>query len=427
MKERIITMNNTNLIQNWHDIARKEQKIPNGSWWLWLILAGRGFGKTRTGAEAVMEMVNSGRYKRIGIIGKTIREANDVMVEGMSGLLSTTIAEKVFQLEENKFEDPDIVKFKYYKSKNQIVWENGARAYILSGDNPEKLRGYQFDLLWIDEFAKYKDPNAIWQQVMFTLRIGDDPKCIMTTTPRPLKILKTLSEARDTHLTRGSTFDNAANLSQRFIKTMRDMYQNTRVGRQELNGELIMEKEDTVWKRENIIYRDVDLENLARIVIGVDPAVSSGENSDETGIIVAGIGYDDKMYVIDDLSGKYKPPEWAKIVCRACYDYRATRVVAETNNGGDLVEEMLATIQPNLPFKKTRAIKGKIARAEPISFLYESHKIFHIKEFTELEEQMCNLSYTEKPEHSPDRVDALVWAVSELKERENFYVSTIDF
>ncbi|MDR2666693.1 MAG: terminase family protein [Holosporales bacterium] len=420
-------MNNTNLIQNWHDIARKEQKIPNGSWWLWLILAGRGFGKTRTGAEAVMEMVNSGRYKRIGIIGKTIREANDVMVEGMSGLLSTTIAEKVFQLEENKFEDPDIVKFKYYKSKNQIVWENGARAYILSGDNPEKLRGYQFDLLWIDEFAKYKDPNAIWQQVMFTLRIGDDPKCIMTTTPRPLKILKTLSEARDTHLTRGSTFDNAANLSQRFIKTMRDMYQNTRVGRQELNGELIMEKEDTVWKRENIIYRDVDLENLARIVIGVDPAVSSGENSDETGIIVAGIGYDDKMYVIDDLSGKYKPPEWAKIVCRACYDYRATRVVAETNNGGDLVEEMLATIQPNLPFKKTRAIKGKIARAEPISFLYESHKIFHIKEFTELEEQMCNLSYTEKPEHSPDRVDALVWAVSELKERENFYVSTIDF
>jgi phage terminase large subunit-like protein len=537
-----------------------------------------------------MELVNSGKYKRIGIIGKSVREVKDVMIEGQSGLLSTTIAERFFAAEESKAslrsqtssprssfprtlssrdsssrisapqpyfpqtsdisekygskkcslgkhspdkfgktdktqnrdmhiyapsgdkhqcyasthispdggmvlgsklhgqgyirsfqeegaregrtdaydaahsktriqdnimhtydssngelqeetavfdddtffdgvtsDDREIIRFKYYPSKNQISWENGAKAYIIGADNYEKLRGYQFDLVWCDEFAKYKKPEALWQQVMFTLRLGDDPKCIITTTPRPLKILKKLSEAKGTYLTKGSTFDNAKNLSPIFIESIKAEYQGTRVGKQELEGELLMEKENTVWKRENIIYRDVDINNLSRVVIGVDPAVTVGENSDETGIVVAGLGYDEKIYILDDLSGKYKPPDWAKIVCRACLDYKAGRIVAETNNGGDLVGEMLKTIYPNAPFKQTKAIRGKIARAEPISLLYESNRVFHTKEFTELEEQMCDLSYEDKMEGSPDRVDALVWAVSELKARESYNISTIDF
>jgi phage terminase large subunit-like protein len=435
-------------IKNWHEIARKEQRIPNTEWMLWLLLAGRGFGKTRTGAESVMELINSGKYKNIGIIGKSVREAKDIMVDGPSGLLATTIANMHYRnIETNNFaskqkkhtkfsdsfaEDPhkiscralhingasgSILKFRYYSSKNQIIWENGARAQILGADHYDKLRGYQFDLIWIDEFAKFKFPGELWMQVLFTLRMGQDPKCIITTTPRPLKILKELSEASYTYVAKGSTFENAKNLSQRFINTMITMYQNTKIGKQELDGEILMEKENTVWKKENIIYRGINRNCLARVVIGVDPAVSSGKNADETGIVVAGLGYDEKMYVLADLSGKYKPPDWAKVVCRAYHDYTAGRIVAETNNGGDLVGAVLETINPTLPFKQVHAIKGKIARAEPVALLYEANKVFHTMEFPELEEQMCELSYDDNGDRSPDRVDALVWAISELKDR----------
>ncbi|MDR1333456.1 MAG: terminase family protein [Holosporales bacterium] len=571
-------MYDTSNIKEWREIARKEQLIPKGDWWIWLLLAGRGFGKTRTGAESVMELVNSGKYKRIAIIGKNIPEIRDIMVEGQSGLLSTTIAEKCFrasmleaesskatkrrrtkgsrsppELPESELPEhsstgltqqetdcglqlnpseselllggaytdvrehsspgstqqetdcgsqlkppeselqqggvykrvhehsstgstqqeadyglqlkpPEsglllgdterrsgayrdvrehsspgstqqetdcggfLIPFKYYPSMNRIVWENGAVAYLIGADHYEKLRGYQFDLVWLDEFAKYKDPEALWQQIMFTLRLGDDPKCIITTTPKPLKILKTLSEEKWVYTTKGSTFANSNNLSPRFLDNMRNVYQNTRLGRQELEGEIIMEMDNAVWKKENIIYRDIPEDCLSTVVIGVDPAVTVGENSDETGIIVAGLGYDEKIYVLDDLSGKYKPPDWAKIVCRACHDYSAGRIVAETNNGGDLVREMLTTIYPNVPFKQTRAIRGKIARAEPISMLYEANRVFHTKEFPELEEQMCSLSYDDKTKNlstSPDRVDALVWAVSDLKDRETCNISMI--
>lgn len=419
---------NNNKIKDWHEIARKEQLIPKDWRWIWLILAGRGFGKTRTGAETIMEMVNSGKYKHIAIIGRTIEEARDVMVEGISGLLSTTIAQKMFHNEENKIEDPDILKFKFYRSKNVIIWENGARAYLLSGNNYQKLRGYQFDLVWLDEFAKYKFPEKLWEQVLFTLRIGEDPKCIITTTPKPLRILKRLTELNDVCVTNGSTFDNKENLSKRFLQIMQDYYANTWVGKQELDGILLMDKENTVWKRENIVYKEIDRNALSRVVIGVDPAVSSKEDSDETGIIVAGLGYDEKFYVLDDLSGKYSPSQWAKIVCRACHDYKAGKIIAETNNGGDFVGEVLRAIEANVPFKQTKALKGKISRAEPISMLYESNRVYHTKEFLELEEQMCDMSYDEPNSKSPDRVDALVWAINELKYVPNEpRISTLDF
>lgn len=412
-------------IPDWGEIAREKQRLPGGNWWLWMILAGRGFGKTRTGAESIMSLVNSGKYMRIAIIGKTIKEAKNIMVEGQSGLLSTTIASRMFQNAEDGIEDSSIIKFKYYSSKQQIVWETGAKAYLFGGDDYDSLRGYQFDLIWIDEFAKFREPEMLWEQILFTLRLGDDPRCIMTTTPRAIQILKDLSAGDNTHLTYGSTFENSANLSARFIETMQAKYTTTKIGRQELFGELIFDKENTIWKKEDIIYRHIERESLLRVVIGIDPAVSCGENSDETGIIVAGIAYDDKIYVLDDLSGKYKPPEWAKIVCRAYKDYTASHIIAETNNGGDLVKEMLTTIYPNIPFKATRAIKGKLARAEPISLLYESKRIFHIREFHKLEKQMCGLSYDDKITESPDRVDALVWTISDLKEREEYHVSLI--
>ena len=414
-------------IKSWSEIARKEQIMPkDNDRWLWLILAGRGFGKTRTGSETVMDAANSGIYKHIGLIGKTLNETRDVMVEGTSGLLSTTIAQKLTNSIEHNTTDPFISNFKYYKSLNKIKWQNGAIAYLLSGDNYEKLRGYQFDFVWIDEFAKYKNPREFWKQILFTLRLGNNPKAIITTTPKPIKILKELSESNFTHLTRGSTFDNKDNLSPKFIETMIQIYKGTRLGKQELEGEITLEKENTLWKRHNIRYKWIDERNLSRVVIGIDPAVTSGENSDETGIIIAGTGYDELIYIIEDLSGKFKPPEWAKIACRAVYDFRASCIVAETNNGGDLVREMIRSIDPNIPFKATHAIKGKVARAEPISMLYESNRVFHIKEFTELENQMCDLSYDEKLDYSPDRVDALVWAVSTLKERESYNISTID-
>jgi phage terminase large subunit-like protein len=404
---------------SWKTLARGNQLFPKGDWSLWMILAGRGFGKTRTGSENVMELVNSGKYKRIAIIGKTIAEAKNIMVEGISGLLSTTIAQRMFHNKEHNIIDETIVPFKYNKSRNQIVWKNGATAYIIGADNYESLRGLQFDLIWVDEFAKFRHPDEVWLQIMFTLRLGEDPKCIMTTTPRPLPILKELSEDEQTHLTHGTTFENKVNLSAKFIETMKAKYIHTEFGKQELYGELMIEKKNTVWKAENIRYRDVGLDSMSKIVIGVDPAVSASESSDETGIIIAGMGFDERIYILDDLSGRYAPPEWAKLVCSAYQDYNASHVIVETNNGGELVSEMIKTIDPNIPIQQTKAIKGKASRAHPISLLYESKRVFHIKRFSKLEKQMCDLSYDDPPKYSPDRVDALVWAVHDLKSKPN--------
>lgn len=393
---------------------RDKQVLPKGNWFTWLILAGRGFGKTRTGAENVMLLIQSGQYKSIAIIGETIKEAIQIMVEGMSGLCSSMALKQANLL--------------YKRINNKIIFSNGAVVYVLGGDRPDTLRGFQFDLVWIDEFAKFKHAAELWEQVLFCLRIGNDPKCIITTTPRPLPILKDISESKDTIYTTGSTFENTDNLSRRFIATMQGTYRDTRVGRQELYGELIFEKERPLWKLENIRYNKIDINLIERVVIGVDPAVTNTNNSDETGIIVAGLGLDRKIYVLDDLSGKYTGTEWAKIVVRASIDYNASCVVVETNNGGDLVTENLRSIDSNLPIRKVRAVKGKVARAEPISILYETDRVLHSKQFSKLESQMLNMSYDDEFEppgrcskdmKSPDRVDALVWAISELRNMEN--------
>ncbi|MDR0552963.1 MAG: phage terminase large subunit [Holosporales bacterium] len=405
---------------DWDSIARDSQKIPEGDWMLWLITAGRGFGKTRTGAESIMKFVNEGKYKNIAIIGKTLGEARSIMVEGPSGILSTSISYTM--------------DMKYYPAKKEIIWGNGAKATLIGGDNVDSLRGHQFDLVWVDEFAKFKRPKALWEQIMFTLRIGNKPKCIMTTTPRPIKILKDLLSSKYTHVTKGSTFENAHNLSAHFVEFMKATYVNTRIGDQELMGEIVVDDNGALWRDEDILYKEASRPDMQRVVIGVDPAMSNGENSDETGIIVAGLGEDEKVYILDDLSGKYTPPEWAKVVARAYHDYQAERVVGEVNNGGDLVESMIKTFSKFIPFSPVRAIKGKVARAEPIALMYESSNVYHVRRFEELEKQMRKMSrVTEDGEtgkagdqEHDDRVDALVWAVSEIKNKKFNRVS-IDF
>lgn len=408
-------MNNT----QWH--PRDKQTLPKGNWSIWLILAGRGFGKTRTGAENVMNLILSNKYKHIALIGESIKEAMQIMVEGISGLLSTA----TFQNYKDNSNCKKLPKQKplhkinnnvYKIMKNKILFNNDVTIYVFGGNRPNSLRGYQFDLVWIDEFAKFKRPEDLWDQVMFSLRLGNAPKCIVTTTPKPLQILKQIADDPDTHLTTGSTFENADNLSKRFINVVQNNYKNTQLGRQELYGELILEKERPLWKRENIRYNKINMDLIDYVVIGVDPAVTNSKNSDETGIIVAGLGLDKKIYIINDLSGKYTGTEWAKKVVRASIDYKASYVVVETNNGGDLVIENLRSIDSNLPIRKVHAVKGKVSRAEPISILYETDRVFHFSHFNELEKQMCDLSYDdENCTKSPDRVDALVWAVSELR------------
>lgn len=406
-----INLNNNSLL-SWDQIARDKQKIPSGDWFTWLILAGRGFGKTRTGSESVMKLTCSSKYKSIGLIGKSINETKQIMIEGPSGILSTTFA-KILNKTSNK---KNQLSFKYYSSKKQIEWNNGAVMYMLGGDRPNSIRGFQFDLVWIDEFAKFINPSELLQQVFFSLRLGDNPKCIITTTPKPLKILKDLSDDNSVYVTNGTTFENEKYLSKQFLNLIKLKYNNTFIGKQELLGQLVMEKENSLWKRHNIQYKKIELDCLEKIVIGIDPAVTSNKNSDETGIVVAGLGLDNNIYIMNDLSGKYKGSEWAKIVVKASIDYNASYVVVETNNGGDLVTENLKSIDSTLPIRNVRAVKGKVARAEPISILYETNKVFHFKEFSELEEQMCNMSYdNEREGYSPDRVDALVWAVSELR------------
>ena len=406
-----INLNNNSLL-SWDQIARDKQKIPNGDWFTWLILAGRGFGKTRTGAESVMQLICSNKYKSIGLIGKSINETKQIMIEGPSGILSTTFAKLLNKTNNNN----NKLSFKYYSSKKQIEWNNGAIMYMLGGDRPDSIRGFQFDLVWIDEFAKFTNPSELLQQVFFSLRLGCNPKCIITTTPKPLKVLKDLSNDESVHVTNGTTFENEKYLSKQFLNLIKLKYNNTFIGKQELLGQLVMEKENSLWKRHNIQYKKVELDCLDKVVIGIDPAVTSNKNSDETGIVVAGLGIDNNIYVIDDLSGKYKGSEWAKIVVKASINYNASYIVVETNNGGDLVTENLKSIDSTLPIKNVRAVKGKVARAEPISILYETNRVFHFREFNELEEQMCNMSYdNEKESCSPDRVDALVWAISELR------------
>lgn len=388
---------------DWFAKARDSQQEPDGEWQTWLLMAGRGFGKTRTGAETIRGWVERGRCKRLALVGETLREGRDILVEGKSGLLRIC---------------PPWNRPIYEATKHRLVWPNGAVAYLYSGNNPEKLRGPEFDGAWVDELAKFHCPQTLWDQLSFCLRLGDRPRCLVTTTPRPLSFLEKLIQDPGTFVTRGTSFENKDNLSPGFLKSMEKRFAQTRLGSQELYGELLSERDGALWSRDRIVYNFTEKEDWTRIVIAIDPATTSHQHSDETGIIVAARLSEDRFVVLEDLSGRLSPAQWGNRVVEAYHRYQADRVVAEVNKGGDLVEQILKAQDPHIPFRPVRAMRGKTVRAEPIAALYEQGKVVHQKPLRELETQLCTYVQGQSSK-SPDRLDALVWALTDLSQPAN--------
>ncbi len=385
---------------DWHAQARPEQLPPAGDWAGWLIVAGRGFGKTRSGAEWTRCMVESRQAGRLALVGPTAADARDVMVEGESGILAIS---------------PAWNRPTFEPSKRRLTWPNGAIATCYSAEEPERLRGPQHDAAWCDELAAWSNRDATWNQLQFGLRLGARPRVLVTTTPKPSALLKSLIARSDFVVTRGATRDNAANLAPTFLATVEGLYAGTKIGRQELDGELIEDVEGALWSRaliESTRVARADRPPLTRIVVAIDPAVSSGESADETGIIVAGLGEDRQGYILEDASGRYAPTEWARKAVALYQRYGADRVVAEINQGGEMVETTVRMIDPNVSFKGVHASRGKITRAEPVSALFEQGRVHMLGTFPALEDQLT--SYEPGARKSPDRLDAMVWAITEL-------------
>jgi predicted phage terminase large subunit-like protein len=382
------------LEHRWDYIGRESQQEPQGIWDVWALIAGRGFGKTRTGSEITRKWSNE--VPSILLIGATSMDMRDIMIDGPSGILATA---------------PRGNYPLYEPSKLRLTWRNGCICHLRSADEPDRIRGVETYRGWLDEFAAWNHPKEAWDMVSMAIRKGDTKKLI-TTTPRRLGVLKKIIGFPGTVITHGSTYENIDNLSESFRKIIIERYEGTQIGRQEIYAEILDDVEGALWTTEMIDqFRTKEHPDLKRIIVAIDPAVTSKPDSDETGIIVAGKGIDNHGYILHDSSGKFTPNEWAK---RAifCYEkYKADRIVAEVNNGGDLVEANIRTIKSDVPYKSVYASRGKVIRAEPIVALYEQGKIHHIGIFDELEKQMTNWNPEEK---SPDRLDALVWALTEL-------------
>lgn len=404
------------LLYEWDWWARPKQLAPPGRWSVWLILSGRGFGKSRTGAEWIRSRAESGKYGRFVLVGETAADARDVMVEGESGVLACS---------------PPWFYPKYEPSKRRLTWPNGATATTFSGDEPDQLRGPQCDSAWADEPAKWRYSQEAWDNLEFGLRLGDNPQVVATTTPRPIPLIKALiAEERtpanpngQTVVTRGHTDENRSNLASTYVDRVIRRYEGTRLGRQELAGEVLDDNPGSLWKRDLIeLHRVRQVPELARVVVGVDPQAAdpkqaSEEQTAETGIIVAGVttGRDPHGYVLDDRSLRATPNGWGGEVVAAYHKWKADRVVAEVNNGGAMVEFVIATVAKDggqrVAYKAVHASRGKQTRAEPIAALYEQGKVHHVGGLPALEDQMCQWV---PGEASPDRMDALVWCLTEL-------------
>lgn len=394
-----------NLYTKWIAQAREKQLQPIEDHFIWLILAGRGWGKTRTGAQdiALYALKNPGVI--CAVVAPTHGDLRRVCFGGPSGLVSV-IPEDCLEQKTQKG---------YSSSLAEIRLANGSKIVGYAAQEPERLRGPQFHRAWCDELASWRYPEA-FDQLMFGLRLGERPQCIITTTPKPQKLIKDLIEREDCIVTSGSTFENEANLAGSALAMLKDKYEGTTLGRQELYAEVIENMEGALWKQGLIdaarLPSDTE-KDLTQIIVAVDPAVTANANSDETGICVVGKDFNNEYYVLEDISGKYSPDQWAKKTIHAYYEWGADRVVAEVNNGGDLVERLLRSVDHNVPYRSVRATRGKLLRAEPIAALYEQRRVHHIGLFPELESQMC--TYTgEANQQSPDRLDALVWGLAEL-------------
>lgn len=387
------------MLFDWSVWRRPKQTTPLGNWRHWLILAGRGFGKTRTGAEFVREQVTSGKARHIALVGATAADVRDTMIEGESGLL------RVF---------PPDQRPQYEPSKRRVTFHNGAQASAFSADEPDRLRGPNHDLAWADELAAWRYIDA-WDQLTLGLRIGTNPRSVITTTPRPVAVIKKLVATTDgtVVVTRGSTYENIGNLAPQFVDEILRRYEGTTLGRQELHAEVLDDLDGALWQRSQLdANRVITPPHLNRIVVAVDPAVTSKSDSAETGIIVAGIGIDHKAYVLDDVSLRGTPDEWGRAVVGAYHRWRADRIVAESNQGGDMVQHIIRTVDRNVPIRLVHASRGKRTRAEPVAALYEQDRVHHVGMWGQLEDQLC--SWVPDVSPSPDRLDALVWAITEL-------------
>lgn len=395
----------------WVTQARDEQLPPPGDWRLWLICAGRGFGKTRTGAEWVNAVARADRLARIALVGASLAEVRAVMVEGESGLLACS---------------PGNRRPRFDPSLRRLVWPGGAQAYLYSAAEPESLRGPQHSHAWCDEVAKWDSASSrasqAWDNLLMGLRLGDLPQVLATSTPRAVPLMQRLLDeaAADplVMLTRGTTWDNADNLPDRFVEVMRDQFGQSALGRQELEGEMLADLEGALWSRALLEGCRVPLctEPLVRTVIGVDPPASS--KGDECGIVVCALTESGHGVVLGDCSIRGASPEsWARAVADAMDQWQADRVVAEANQGGDMVASVLRAADCQMPVKLVHASRGKVARAEPVAALYEAGRVSHAGQFPHLEDQLCGLltgGEYQGPGRSPDRADALVWALSEL-------------
>lgn len=380
--------------------ARPNQIAPDGEWSTWLILAGRGFGKTRSGSEWIREKWKSGA-SRIALVAETAADARDVLVEGQSGILAVS----------PKDERPI-----YEPSKRRLTWPNGAVATIYNGTEPDQLRGPEHDTAWCDELAKYAYPQDLWDNLQFGLRLGSHPQVCVTTTPRPIPIVRGLIKDAGSVVTRGSTFDNAANLPDRFISAIRERYEGTRLGRQELFAEILDDVPGALWTRDTIGKPGDIPKDLRRVVVGVDPSGASGnEDGDSIGIVVVAKGVDGRFYVLEDATCDLGPAGWGRRAVERYGFHKADLIVAERNFGGDMVASVIKTADRNAKLKLVTASRGKAVRAEPIAALYEQGRVTHAPGLEALEDQMMQMTLTGfVGDGSPDRVDALVWALTEL-------------
>jgi phage terminase large subunit-like protein len=393
--------------------ALPHQLPPDGAWKSWVIMGGRGAGKTRAGAEWVRAEVegarplDAGRSRRVALVGETIEQVREVMVFGESGLLACS---------------PPDRRPEWEATRKRLVWPNGAVAQVFSAHEPESLRGPQFDAAWVDELAKWKRAEEAWDMLQFALRLGDHPRQVVTTTPRNVGVLRAILKNPSTVVTHAPTEANRAYLAASFLDEVRARYAGTRLGQQELAGELLEDVEGALWTTAGLEAGRVEVAPaFSRGVVAVDPPVTGQQGSDECGIVVVGAvtegsPQDWRAVVLEDASVTAASPEtWARAALDAMARHGADRMVAEVNQGGDLVEAVIRQIDPLVSLRKVRASKGKVARAEPVAALYEQGRVTHLRGLGRLEDQMCRMSARGyQGRGSPDRVDALVWALHEL-------------
>jgi phage terminase large subunit-like protein len=396
-------------LTDWPLWARADQLPPEGDWTVWLVLGGRGAGKTRTGAEWIRAIATAGREQgasgRIALVGETHGDVRDVMIDGISGLMAV---------------HPATERPRYEATRRRLLWPNGAIAQCFSSEEPEALRGPQFDAAWCDEIAKWRDAETAWTNLQFGLRLGKRPREIVTTTPRPTPLLKRLIADPQTVVSRASTFANAFNLAPAFLTSVVKRYAGTRLGRQELDGEIVDERADAFWQRAEIDRMRIEPGERAyrRIVVAVDPPAGAGSRSC-CGIVAAGVLADGGIHILADVSMPAVRPEiWAGRAIDLYRSLGADALVAEVNQGGEMVASVMRSLDAGVPVTMVRASTGKRARAEPVAALYAQGHVRHAGQFAALEDEMCLFGADGLADgRSPDRLDALVWAVSSLTER----------